>query len=397
MPNFTNIVNIRNDATATSSSSASASGAGIPIIRPFAVHPVTPSKAKSKLNPAVEAFTPSNPSNSSSKDSLESGNMKAASPSKSESEPSATVSIAKDEGFVPPHLRRPSKISTNAEPVTTTGELSVKDKVKDQASVASSAQSDYTKEHDLYQATSLTPRVLPHLRGQIKNEEAHPARIQQSSKGKNKENIIEGDELFSRDSALTDMKKNAKAATTSGASVKLDPGLQAWLDSQEKARFNNASAHDSASLPNETLIVIDPDSPEFSSKKTVPLPPGFIPISAKDAPIKTETAAPVNTKTGEAAPAISTQDPVIHRDPATKDASATPEPEIPAKTTSEKEKNAAFIAEYNKGLSSISAKYGKESRNNSDAAKDDVVDDPAQYIGIDPVKNPFPPLLRVHA
>lgn len=391
VPNFTNIVNIENNATAASSSSASASGAGIPIIRPFAVHPVTPNKTKSKLNPAVEAFTPSNPSNSSGKDSMKSGNMKAASPSKSESEPSAIVSNAKDEGFVPPHLRRPSKISTNAEPVSTTGEPSVKDKIKDQANVASSAQSNYTKEFEPYQATSLAPRVFPHLRRQIKNEDAHPPQSQPSSKGKNKENMIEGGELFSRDSTFTNTKENAKAATTSGASVKLDPGLQAWLDSQEKARFNNASTHDSASMPNETLIVIDPDSPEFISKKTVPLPPGFIPISTKDAPVKAETAAPIEIKTSKAASPITAQDPIIHRNSATKDEAATPGLEVPAKTTSEKEKNAAFIAEYNKGLSSISANYGKESRNNSDAKEDGV--DPVQHLSYDPVK--FFPHFRV--
>ena len=383
MPNFTNIVNIRNDATATSSSSASVAGAGIPLIKPFAVHPVTPSKAKSKLNPAVEAFTPSNPSNSSGKDSLKSGNMKTASPSKSESEPSATVSNTKDEGFVPPHLRRPLKISTNVEPVTTTGEPSVKDKIQGQATVASSAQSDFAKKIEPVQATSSTPRVLPHLRRQIKNEDGHPPQVQLSSKGKNKENVIEGGELFSRDSTFTDTKDNAKAASTSGASVKLDPGLQAWLDSQEKARFNNAPTHDTASTPNETLIEMDPDSPEYGRKKTVPLPPGFIPVSTKDAPVKTEAADPIEIKTSEAAPPTTAEDPVIHRDQATKNEGAAPGHGISAKPTTEKERNAAFIAGYEKALSSISAKYGKDSRTNSDTKEASA--DLIEQLGYDPV------------
>ena len=388
MPNFTNIVNIRNDATATSSSSAAVAGAGIPIIKPFSVHPVTPSKAKSKLNPAVEAFTPSNPSNSSGKDSIKSDNMQAKSPNKSESEPSATASNAKDEGFVPPHLRRPLKISTNVEPVTTTGEPSVKDKIKGQATVASSAQSDYKKENESVQATSSTLRVLPHLRRLIKNEDAHSPHTQLSSKGKNKENMIKGSELFSRDPALADTKENAKAATTSGVSVKLDPGLQAWLDSQEKARFNNASAHDTASAPNETLIEMDPDSPEYGRKKTVPLPPGFIPVSTKDAPVKTETAAHIEIKPSEAASPTTAHDPITHRNQATKDESAAPGHEISAKPTTEKERNAAFIAGYDKALSSISAKYGKDSRNNSDAKEANA--DLIEQLGYDPVNSFLP-------
>lgn len=385
MPKFSNVVSIDNNATATSSSFASASGASIPIIRPFAVHPVTPHKEKSKLNPAVEAFTPSNPSNSGGKDSVRSGNMQDASPSKKEYERPASASNAKDEGFVPPHLRRPSKTSVKAGPVATTEEPFVKDKTKNQEIVASSAQSESTKEAEPLQATSLTPRILPHLRHHlIQKENANPSQVQPISKGKNKENTIKGSELFSRDPALTDMKQNVKAATTSDTSMKHDPGLQAWLDSQEKAS-NNTSAHDSAPMPNEALIEISPDSPEFN-KKTIPLPPGFIPFPSKNAPVKTEAAAPINTNTSQVSF-------VMRRNPATKNEhAAAPMHDVPTKTTSEKEKNAAFMAEYNKGLSSISAKYGKESRKSSEAKEDN--EDLIQYVSADPTTLHCTPILN---
>ena len=358
----------------------------MPIIRPFSVHPVTPSKLKSKLNPAVEAFTPSNPSNSSGKDSLKSGSMQAASPSKTKFEASVNASNAKDEGFVPPHLRRRSNVSIKEEP-------SVKDTIKDQGTVASSAQSESSKQAESLEVTSLTPRILPHLRRQtnfIKNEDVPPSQVQLTNNGKNKETTIEGGELMSRDSALTSMKENLKPATTPGASVKPDPGLQAWLNSQEEAQSKKAI---SASVANDTLIEIDPESPK-AGKKTVPLPPGFIPISTKSAPVKSETAAPI--KTDKAVSPISADDPFIHRNPTDEDKSAAPGHEVSANTTSEKEKNAAFMAEYNKGLSSISAKYGKDSRKSSDAKEDDRVD-PPQFIGAEPVSLPTLRVIFLHA
>lgn len=387
MPKFTNVVSIDNHATATSTSFASASGGGNPIIKPFAVHPVTPSKGKSTLNPAVEAFTPSNPSNSGGKDSSQSGSMHAASPSKSEHERLATDSKAKDEEFIPPHLRRPSKISVKAEAVTTTEEPSMKHKPRNQTTVALGAESESKKEAEPLQATSLTPRILPHLRHQtksIQNENTKPSHVEPFSKGKNKENMIEGNGLFSHDPALTDMKQymkeNAKLATPSGTSMKHDPGLQAWLDSQEKT-IDNASARDSAFTSNEALIEIDPDSPEFS-KKTVPLPPGFVLVSSKDAAAKTETATPINTKTSQASFPTFARDLITYGKLAPENEDATPEHELPAKSSTEKEKNAAFMAEYNKGLSSISAKYGKDSRKNSE----EYVDNAAliQYVRADP-------------
>ncbi|KAF6234815.1 hypothetical protein HO173_007035 [Letharia columbiana] len=378
LANLENIIDTDNNGTADSSSSAS--GSAVPIIRPFGGHPVTPSKVKSKLNPVVEAFTPSN---SSGKDSAKSGSMQASSPSKNQFKPSVTATTTKEKKFVPPHLRLFSEVSNKKQPVTITEELSVKDKIKDQSTIVTSSLNEYTKEAEPLQATPLTPRVLPHLRSLtnvIKNEDAPPSQEQRSGEGKHKEDTIEGIELLSHESALSGMNENMEAATTSSAFVRPDPGLQAWLDSQEKAQPNNASANDPASMTNDTLIEIEPDiSPKAGEDRTVPLPPGFIPISAKDAPVETETAAPINPD--QVASPIATHSRVIHRNPTVEDEGAASGQEVSVKPSSEEEKNATFLAEYNRKLSSVSEKYGRDSRKGSDAKEDGV--DPIKYEGPD--------------
>lgn len=385
MPNFTNIINIENDATAASSSSAPS--VAIPVIRPSAVNPVTPDKVNSKLNPAVEAFTPSN---SSGKDPAESGNMQASSPGKKEIKPSVTTSPSMEDGFIPPHLRRFPKISIQEGPVTTTEELSVKNKIKDHGTVATSAQNESTKEAEPHKATSMTPRILPHLRrltNAIKNEDMNQSQVQRPGKEKIGEDNVEEMKLLSRESALAGMKEDEKPATTPGAFVRPGTGLQAWLDSQEKAQSSNACTSESASVNDDMLIEIDAeDSPKAGEKKKVPLPPGFIPISAKDAPVKTETAARIETDS--AASPIAANDRVTHRNPTAKDEGAAPGHDASAKATSEREKNAAFVVESNRKLSAVSEKYGKDSRKSSDAQEDGV--DPIKYGGAGPVSLPRP-------
>ena len=56
--------------------------------------PVTPSNTKSKLNPAVAAFTPSN---SSSKELAKSGSAQTSPPTKDESKPSVAATDPKEE------------------------------------------------------------------------------------------------------------------------------------------------------------------------------------------------------------------------------------------------------------------------------------------------------------
>lgn len=361
----------------------------MPIIRSDGVHPVTPSQVKSKLNPAVEAFTPSN---SSGKDSAKTGRMQASPPSKNEFNPWINATTAKEEEFSPPHLRRLSKISAEEEPVITTEELSVKDEIKDQGNIATTAQNGSAKESEPLQPTSLTPSILPHLRrlpNVIKDGEVDPSQVQHSSKAKDKDNTIEGIGRMSGQLASTKMKENVKAATIPLAFLRPKSGLQAWLDSQEQARSNNASANDSAALANDTLIEFDPgDSPKAGEKMTVPLPPGFIPISANDAPVKTEADTP--TKIERAASPTAAHDRVPYRNPFIEDEAAALWQEVSAqassenKTASEKEKNAAFVSEYKRKLSSISDKYGRDSRKGSDAKGADEMD-PVKYASANAV------------
>lgn len=295
-----NIINVNNNAAAAAASSSFVSNLSMPVIEPTGVYPVTPSKVKSKLNPRVEAFT------------LYDNNFKS----------SVTAMNTQKEESIPPHLRHLSKVSSEEDPVITTEEQSVKDKIKDQDPFAASAEKESAKENEPLQATSLTPRILPHLRRPITvitNEDIHPSQAQRSG--------------------------------------------------------------------NDKLFEINPSgSPKAGEKKTVPLPPGFIPISTKDAIVNTETAAP--NKTREAASLTAAHDLITYRNPTAKGEEAAPGREISVKPTSEKEISAAFVAEYGKRISSLSEKYGRES---SDAAKVDW-SYAVKYEGAAPVS---PPYLRI--
>ena len=308
------------DSNTTVVSSSSASDVAVSNIRPLAVPPVTPSKFKSKLNPAVEAFTPSD---SSSKESAKSNSLQAISPSTDESKASTTAN--KEEGFIPVHLRRPSKLSIKEGPSSTTEKLS--HKTKDYSTAAMSIQKGSTKEAEPCQSIFPTPPKLPHLRRPtelIKNEEFHLFQ-----KG------IEGHGLLLPGSRLTSMKENGKGVTTLDTSVKSDPGLEAWLNCQEKAQSNITPSNEAASTYSDNLIDFSPDSsPKVGTNKTVPLPPGFIP--AKNSSMK--NGNPMNKN----------QDP-------------TPWQDVSVKTASETETNAAFIAQYSKNVNSVSEKYGKHS------------------------------------
>ena len=354
----------------------------MPTIEPIDMHPVTPSKAKSKLNPAVAAFTPTN---SSGKDSAKSGSLQAFSPSMNEPKLPVSAPNTKDDGFISPHLRRLSKISTKDEPVRTAEELPTQNILKYQDIVLTSARNEHAEGPKPCQATLLPPRTLPHLRrltGVIKNEAGHPSQVQRSGKGENKEDTVYGTGLLSLGSALPGMKENVRAATTPGAFVNLDPGLQAWLDSQEKVPSNSESNHELASTTSDMLIEIDTnDLPKAGEEKSASLPPGFIPISGTDAPAKTETTAPIKTDRATSPAAVS--DNATHRTPTADNGKAAAEHKVSTKTTTEKEKNAAFLAEYTRQLSSVGEKYGRDSRKGSDVKEDAV--DPIQYEGAQPV------------
>ena len=383
MANSTNVIKVEDDATAVSLTSTS--GLPMPTIEPIDMHPVTPSKAKSKLNPAVTAFTPTN---SSGKGSAKSGSLQAFSPSKNESKLPVTATNAKEEGFISPHLRRLSKISFKDEPVSTTEELPARNIFKYHDGVLTSACNEHAKGVEPRQSTLSAPSTLPHLRrlpGVIKNEAGHPSQVQRSNKGENKEDTVYGTELLSLGSAFPGMKENVKAATTPGASVSHDPGLQAWLDSQEKVQSNSASSHELASTTSDMLIEIDTnDTPKAGQKKTAALPPGFTPIPANETPAKTETNAPIKNGSTTTPAAVSGN--ATHRTPAAENGEAAAEHKVSTKTTTEKEKNAAFLAEYMRNLSSVGEKYGRDTRKDSDVKEDAV--DPIQYEGAKPVESP---------
>ena len=339
---------------------------------------MTPSKAKSKLNPAVTEFTPSD---NSGKDSAKSDSVQALSPSKVESKSQVTATGTEEKGFIAPHLRRLSKVSIKEGPVPATEEESVKAKIKYQGVIATNAQSKSSEEAEPLQATSSITQILPHLQhltSVIKNEDVRPSQVQRSDRGKNKENIVDGSEFLSHKLALTGMKENTQAVTTPGAFVKPDPGLEAWLNTQEKAQSKMEVSHEWGPTANDNLI--DLDSPKAGEKKTVPLPPGFIPFMANNAPAKTETAIPVKTDNAKSPIAADKNDTSGNpsRNPSPQKEGTTAEHKVPTKTT-EKEMNAAFIAEYYKMVASVSEKYGRESRNGSDTKENAF--DPVKYEG----------------
>ena len=88
------------------------------------------------------------------------------------------------------------------------------------------------KESEPLQATSLTPRILPHLRrltGVGKYECGNQHHVQPSDQGKNK--LVDDITSLSHDSTLT-RKEDVQAVATSAAFVRPDSGFDAWLDSR---------------------------------------------------------------------------------------------------------------------------------------------------------------------
>ncbi|KAL9068780.1 MAG: hypothetical protein Q9161_005984 [Pseudevernia consocians] len=287
--------------------------------------PMMPCEVNPELNPAVEAFTPSD---SSDNGPVKSVNMQASTLSKDELKPSfitkpstadesvlphlrlfpkiltqkesvitglstadksilphlrlstkiltqkkpvttglSTADDSMADKSVPPHLRLFSKISIQKDPATTTKELSVKNKIKDHETVATSTEDELTKEAKQLEATPVTSNVLPHLRylnNVIKNKDTDQSQMQRPDKG-------------------------------------------------------------------------------------------IILISIKDAPVKTKTATP--SEIDRAA-----SDHLTYRHLTVKDEDATPGHDVSAKITSEKENNAAFVLKYDKIISAVSEKYGKSSR-----------------------------------
>ena len=264
------------------------------------------------------------------------------------------------------------------ESVTASEDLLIEDKIKRQDPVVTSAQNESSKQTEAQKSPSIFPPVLPHLRRPnkaIKNDKVLPPQVQYSDKGKEKENAVYGAELFPHDLVLTGMKDKVQVATTQGSLMKPDQGLQAWLDSQENAQSHNASSQDLAATVKDTLIDIDPDSPQKVNKKAAILPPGFTPFTANDnAPAKTQTAAPF--KTDIATSLATVFDNLTIRNPSAQDAQAATEPKASTKpATTEKERNAAFLAQYTTKLDSVYAKYSRDtSRNSSSEDKTDETD-----------------------
>ena len=371
----------KDETTHTATSPSPTVGLPMPVITPFDAHPATPSKVKSKLNPAVAAFTPSD---SSGKDSGKSGSVLASSPTVDGPKLSVTATNVGNEGFISPEPRRVSKMSMEEGPVTTAEELHVEDKLKYPDIVATSAQELSAKEAEPTQAPCFPPRILPHLQhlhSVSLNKGVHPSLVQSSDKGKKKEDTVDSAEPLPLGSALTGTKENLQAATYPVTFARSDPGLQAWLDVQEKSQSNNASSHGSSSPVNDMLIEIDPYSPQTGKEKSAPLPPGFTPMSANDAPAKTETAAPI--KTNNATFPVAVFDTPTNSDPFSEKEEVTAEHKAAAKITSEKERNAAFLAEYTKTINSVTQKYARDSRHGSDEKEGEV--DPIKYEGAKPV------------
>ena len=356
----TNIIKADNNTTAPLSSPSAAT----PIATTKMSDPETPSNVKSKLNPAVAAFTPSH---GSGQESAISGSAQTASPTKDESKASAGATDSKEEGFIPPHLRRVHNTSTKEKSVTSSEDLLTEDKSKRQDPVATSVQKESSKGTEAQKSPAVFSTVLPHLRRPnkpVKKENVPPPQVQHSYKGKMKEDAVYGAEFFSHDLMSTGMKDDDGAATTPSTFTKPDPGLQAWLDTQENAPSNNSSSQDLNATIKNTLIDIDPYSPEKWKQKATILPPGFIPFSANDgAPANTPTAAPIKTDIA-ISPATVFFD-MTASNPTAQNAEAATEHKASTKAATEKERNAAFLAQYNSAIDSVYAKYGRDSSRNS--------------------------------
>lgn len=253
--------------------------------------------------------------------------MQATAPTKDETKTEVPNKTSKDGNFIPPHLRQHSKISDNID------ELSSKDKITDQDTVDTNAKKEAANGFGQLPATSMKPGILPHLRRMtnvIRDENLHSSHSQSSGKGKDKAESTDGKELWSRTVALAGMKENVKAASNPGAFVRHDPGLEAWLDSQE-SQSNNASTTQAATFTaTDTLIEVDPDSPLKAGEAKI------VPVASSTRP------------------------------------------------TSEKENNARFLKEYSQKLSTLSEKYGKESRQTSNSQEEEGFD-PIKFGGANPV------------
>ena len=361
-------VSNRADATAITHSLVSE-----PSIKAFAANSETPRNLKSKLNPTVEAFTPS----SSGKDSAKSSTMQVAATTKDDTKSEITTKTSNDENSLPPHLRRYSKVS-DKETVTAIDETSTKDKIKDLDTVVINAKKKVANGFGQLPATSMKPRILPHLRRMtnvIRDENLHPSRSQYSGKGKDKAETNNGKELWSRPAALTNIKENVKAATTPGPFVQRDPGLEASPNSQEPQSTNASTTQGATSTATGTLIDIEPDdSHKAGEEKMVSVPPGFIPMSFREAPVKTETPAPT----------VILGDRVTDRNPT---AERSPAQAFSTSPASEKENNARFLKEYVENLSAVSQRYGRGSRQASASQEEEGVEasDPIKSTGANTV------------
>lgn len=324
-------------------------------------NPETPSNMKAKLNPAVAAFTPAY---SNGKESAKSGSVQTSSPTKDEPKSLVVATDSKEEGFIPPHLRRVHNMSTNEEPVTASKGLAINDKIKSQDPVATSVQNGSSKETEAHKSPSMSPAVLPHLR--------RPKKATETEKVQPHNLMLQPHNLMP-----AGMKDKVQISTTPATFVKHDPGLQAWLDTQETIQPNNASNQELITTINDTLIDIVPDSPEKGTKKAAILPPGFIPFSANDgAPAKTQTAAPIKTDTATSPATVF--DNVITSNSTAQDAYASTKPKASTKFVTEKERNAAFLAQYTNTVDSVYAKYSRDSSHNSSSEDKAYETDPFQ-------------------
>ena len=100
-----------------------------------------------------------------------------------------------------------------------------------------------------------------------------------------------------RELAVTGKKENKQVTSTPGAFAKFELGLQAWLDTQEKAYAKKPIGDGLASAKDDVLIEIDSNHSPKAQKKPAPLPPGFVPTSMEYIPkpyrmVQSEEAIP---------------------------------------------------------------------------------------------------------
>ena len=284
-----------------------------------------PCEVNPELNPAVEAFTPSD---SSDKGPVTSDNMQASTLSKDQLKPSVITKPSTADGSVPPHLRLFTKILTQQEPVTTG--LSTADK-----------------------------SILPHLR-------SFPKILTQ------KKPFITG--LSTADDSMADKPVPPHLRLFSKISIQEDPATT----TKELSVKNKIKDHETVATSTDDKLTKEAKQLEATPVTSNVLPhlrylnnviknkdidqsqmqrpdKGSIPISIKDAPVKTKTATP-----SEIDRAASNY--LTYRQLTVKDEDAAPEYNVSVKITSEKENNAAFVLEYNKVISEVSEKYGKNAR-----------------------------------